>query len=85
MELKTSHFKRRKNQQTKTDGTTALVEPLSPSVTWYLPLQSPTTLLYNQRGNGKAGLAISPPVRSKAYHTVPLLTLRLTAQVLSKS
>lgn len=82
MELKTSHFKK---TQTITDGKTALVHPLSPSVMQYLSLQSPITLLYNQRGNEKVGLAISSSVRSKAYHTAPLLTLRLTTQALSKS
>lgn len=82
MELQTSHFKRK---SLNTDCKPALVHPLPPSVTLYLSLQSRIALPYNQRGNEKVGLAISSSVRSKAYHTAPLLTLRLTSQVLSKS
>lgn len=83
MKLKTSHSKREKKWYP--DWKPALVRLLSPSVPLYLSLQSPVTLLYNQRGNEKVGLAISSSVRSKAYQAVPLLTLRLTTQVLSKS
>lgn len=83
MELKTSHFKRKKKKYP--DCKPASVHPLSPSVTLCLSLQSPITLLYNQRGNEKVGLAISSSVRSEAYRAVPLLTPRLTTQVLSKS
>lgn len=84
MELKASH-RRRKKPKPKADCKPALVHPQSPSVTPYLSLQSPIMLLNNQRGNEKVGLAISYSVRSKAYHAVSLLTLRLTTQALSKS
>lgn len=75
----------KKKKSLKTDCKPALVHPLPPSVRLYLSLQSRIALPYNQRGNEKVGLAISSSVRSKAYHTAPLLTLRLTSQVLSKS
>lgn len=83
MGLQISQFKRK--ESLKTCCKPALVHPLPPSVRLYVSLQSCTALPYNQRGNEKVGLAISSSVRSKAYHTAPLLTLRLTSQVLSKS
>lgn len=80
--LKTSHFKIKNNKTVKPPRFV-----LPPPVKRVSP-QSPTTLWYNQRGNKKVGLAISSSVRSKAYHAVPLLTLRLhyssTFRILNK-
>lgn len=52
---------------------------LSRSEALHLLLQSRVTLLSNQRGNGKGGLALSP-ARSEAAHTAPQLALRLTSK-----
>lgn len=79
MELKTSHFRRKKARRRLTVTQTWLILP--PLVS----LQSPVALPYHQRGNEQVGLASSSAVRSEAYHAIPLLTLRLTTQVLSES